>query len=419
MNTKTLTLLAALAMFSFAPVHAQTQGTNYDESKVPSYTLPDPLVRNNGRPVKNVRTWEKKRRPEILDLFAREVYGRVPGKPADLHFKVLKENPKAFGGLATMREVGIYFNAQETNYMVLLMYVPNNVKGPVPAFVGVNFKGNHATTDDPEVSMPTADQLRRYGPNFQVEPRNTAGDRWPFETILSRGYAIATFHRADVDPDFHDGFKNGVHPLFDAGNPRTAESWGTISAWAWGLSRALDYLETDPAVDAKRVAVFGHSRLGKTALWAGAVDPRFAMVISNDSGCGGAALSRRCFGETVGRINTTFPHWFCDNFKKYNGKENDLPVDQHELLALIAPRPLYVASASEDLWADPYGEYLSLVGAGPVYALYGYETFTDTAMRPVAVPAVKGRMGHHIRQGKHNILIYDWLRYLDFADKFL
>lgn len=398
---------------------AQKQPINYDESKVPSYTLPDPLKTMDGKTIKNRRQWERIGRPELLSLFETEMFGKMPGRPKDLHFKVLTEDTQALNGAATRKEVAMYFDAAESMYVTLLMYIPNGADGPVPAFVGVNFKANHATTLDPGVALPTEEQIKSFGHDFKLEPRGTNARRWPYEYIVSQGYAVVTFHRADIDPDWHDGFKNGVHGLLDGDAPRKADSWGTVAAWSWGLSRALDYLETDASIDSRKVAVIGHSRLGKAALWAGATDERFALVISNDSGCSGAALSRRVYGEHLMRINTSFPHWFCDNYKKYNSKEHTLPFDQHELIALVAPRPVYVASASEDLWADPKGELLSLVNASPVYRLYGYETLSADELPPVNTPVSSEIMGYHLREGKHDIVLYDWQQYITFADRFL
>jgi hypothetical protein len=288
--------------------------------------------------------------------------------------------------------------------------------------VGLNFDGNHGIHPDPSISL--AGRWIENDPGFHVtenrateSSRGASSRRWPVELILSRGYGLATVYAADFDPDFDDGFANGVHQLVGGTTgERDSSSWGTLAAWAWGLSRCMDYFEKDPDIDAGRVAVIGHSRMGKAALWAGAMDERFAMVVSNNSGCGGAALSRRDVGETVSAINERFPHWFAQRFKSYSDRENDLPVDQHMLAALIAPRPLYVASAAEDEWADPHGEYLSLFYGSRVYALYGQEAIERVELPAVGTSLQAGRLGYHIRPGEHDLTRYDWERYLDFAD---
>lgn len=408
----------ALALFAVLPCLAEDE-VNYDEAKVPTFTLPDPLRFEDGSPVKDADDWGK-RREELLGLFASEVYGKTPvGRPEAMRFVPGKRVEGFLGGKAVLEEVRILFSGKEDGPFLDLLVIKPAKAGPegVPAFLALNFAGNHSIHPSTEITLSTS-WMR---PNREDEKEGLLKDnratekargarvsRWPVEKIIDSGVALATFYYGDVDPDYDDGFENGIHALFGKPGP---DEWGSIGSWAWGASRALDYLETDPAIDGKRVAVFGHSRLGKTALWAGARDERFAMVISNNSGCGGAALSRRRFGEKVARINTSFPHWFADTFLKYNDNENALPVDQHELIALIAPRLVYVASAVEDEWADPRGEFLSAKLAGPVYELLGKKGVGVEEM-PGLNESVGAGIRYHIRTGKHDVTDYDWEQYL-------
>lgn len=403
---------------------AQPPQFNDDESKVPAYALPDPLHFSSGEAVRDAATWTSRRRPEVLWLFEKSMYGKAPGRPPGLAFRAGRVVPDALGGKATRKEVTILFNGQPDGpRMDLAVYIPNARKGPVPAFLGLNFDGNHGV--DPDPGVPLARGWMRDDPQKGIvdhkateKSRGSEASRWPLERIIGRGFAVATAYYGDIDPDYDDGFQNGVHPLFyKPGQTRPeADEWGSIAAWSWGLSRALDYLETDGDVDAKRVAVLGHSRLGKAALWAGARDERFAAVISNDSGEGGAALSRRRFGETVKRINEAFPHWFCANYKQYADREDALPFDQHMLLALVAPRPLLVCSAQDDAWADPRGEFLSAFHADPVYRLLGTDGIGVREM-PGTNVLVWSRVGYHIRPGKHDVTDVDWDAFMDFVTR--
>ncbi len=437
-STTMKTVKAALAVIAWAvgmsTSTAQPADTNYDEAAVPPYTLPDPLISNDGRKVTTARAWTNRRRTEILEHFRDQVYGRSAGRPQEMRFEDREVDLNALGGRATRKQVTVWFTGRADGpSMNLLVYIPNRRSGPAPVFLGLNFEGNHAISMDPAIRLAESwvsnnEKEGRIGNRATEASRGSEANRWALEALLDRGYALATVYYGDLEPDFAEGWKQGVRGAFPAdGRSRAVaakepirefapDAWGAIGAWAWGLSRAMDYIETDRELDAKRVAVMGHSRLGKTSLWAGAQDERFAIVISNNSGEGGAALARRRFGETTKRINTVFPHWFCGNFKQYNDRENTLPVDQHELVALAAPRPIYIASAEKDRWADPRGEFLAGKAADPVYALFERAGLAVSEMPGLDQP-VGAFIGYHIRTGDHDVLHYDWDRYMDFADR--
>jgi hypothetical protein len=360
--------------------------------------LPDPLTFQNGDRVASADQWMSKRRGEVLELFRTNVYGRAPiGRPDGMKFEVTETSPDTMEGKATRKQVTISFNGPRGSGTIhLTLFLPNGPGKPAPCLLFICNR-----------------------PQTNIDPtRVVKSPFWPAEQMIARGYAAATFYYGDVAPDKADAWSQGVHAMFDPPQ-RAADAWGTIAAWAWGASRCMDYLVTDPGIDAKRVAVVGHSRGGKTALWAGAEDERFAMVVSNDSGCTGAAVARGKGGERIADINKNFPHWFCENYKHYNGREEDLPVDQHMLAALIAPRLLYIASASEDKGADPGHEFLAAVHATPVYQLLGLKGITATEMPAPESPLLDGSIGHHIHTGKHDLTEYDWKCFMDFADKHL
>ncbi|QDT05972.1 hypothetical protein K227x_43790 [Rubripirellula lacrimiformis] len=392
-------------MTGSAALAAEPADTNYDESKVPQFTLPDPLVDNAGQAV-GPEEWVDHRRSEVLRMFEESVYGKTPDQKLDVRYEISESDADALNGKATRTQIAAYFGTDP--YRIdLLVYTPNGVDEPAPAFVGINFNGNHTVHADPAI-------LQR---DTEFE-RGSSSDRWQLETVIDRGYAVATLARHQIDPDrYKVNFSDGVHPLFysDGQTSPRDDQWGSIGAWAWALSRTLDYLETVPQIDASRVAVIGHSRMGKSALWAGARDPRFAMVVSNDSGCGGAALYRRCYGERIHHMMKPISYWFCKNHRQYENREDELPVDQHMLLALIAPRPLYVASATNDRWADPKGEFLAAKHASPVYEMFGKPALSTQSM-PKPDHPIHTTIGYHLRTGDHAITAYDWQQYLAFAD---
>ncbi len=363
-------------------------------------SLPPLMVCSDGTRVESTTVWREKRRPELLELFRTHVYGRAPvGRPDQMRFELEKTDPRAMDGRATLKLVRIHYTGPGGNGSIgVVLFIPNERSGPAPTFVlGCNRGREHMD--------PT---------------RAVRSEFWPAEMIVERGFAAAAFHFADVDPDEHDGFRNGVHGIFDrASQERPGDAWGTISAWAWGFSRVMDYLESDGDIDRTRVAIVGHSRGGKTALWAGAQDERFAMVVSNNSGCTGAAIARGKRGESIAQINGRFPHWFCTNYRNYNGRENDLPVDQHMLIALIAPRLAYVTSATEDDWADPAAEWRGALAASPAWEVFGHRGLTGQVMPPPDTPLHEGSIGYHLRTGEHSLAEYDWAQLLTFARRHL
>ena len=368
----------------------------YEEAKVKPYELPDPLKTSSGR-VRNAREWGA-RRAEILELFRTHVYGRRPGKPQSLRFETIEENKTAMAGAATLKRIAVHSGQDgRTHRFELTIFLPHKPSGRVPLFLLLN---NRQST--------LSDATRKERSEF-----------WPAEDAIARGYGIAALQVGDLSPDDNARFREGVIQLFEGttDGARPGDAFAGLAAWGWGASRAMDYFETDSRIDASRVALVGHSRGGKAALWAGAEDERFALVVSNESGEGGAALARRKFGETIARITEAFPRWFAPNYRGFAGREEALPVDQHMLIALIAPRAVYVASADEDLWADPRGEFLALAHASPVYALWGEKPIGEHEMPPLEQPLIRGRRGYHVRNGVHNLLASDWSRFMDLADR--
>jgi hypothetical protein len=391
----------------------------HEEAKVQPYTLPDILRCQDGSIVTEAAQWPK-RRQELLTLFQDQVYGIQPGAWPFDHMELLEEG-EAFGGKAWRRQIRLFFTTQALPKIDVLVYRPKDALQPVPAFMGLNFYGNSIVAPDTAILLPDMWQRNNadYGcVNHQATERTRCinPETWSAEYLIDNGFALVTACYNDIDPDFDDGFQNGVQALYGACG-RRPNSWGNIGSWAWGLSRMLDYvIWNEPQIDSHRVAGIGHSRLGKTALWAGATDERFAMAISIQSGCGGASLARHVMGETVDVITGPASYWFCSNYKKYAGQEEALPVDMHELIALMAPRPVYVSSASEDIWADPKGELLAAHHATPVYRLFGKEGLAEELLPPCNV-SLGDHIGYHLHTGPHGVYRQDWEQFVAFAKR--
>ena len=366
--------------------------------------VPELMRMADGRPVETREMWEKERRPELLKIFTERMYGvRPEEKPRSLKFKTLSPDRSILGGAGVSRKVrATYEGTKGTNSFDFTLYLPSSAsaKAPVPAFVMICLRKETAESD----------------PESDVELR----EQWPVAEILRRGYATAGFHKDQLSPDMDHANLLGVFSVYEEMKPyRSNSRWGTLSAWAWGASRVMDYLETVPEIDSGHVAVVGHSRGGKTALLTGVTDTRFAMACSNDSGCGGAKLNHMRLGnsEHFSQIVRTFPYWFCPDFTLCVNRDDQIDFDQHEFIALIAPRLVCVASASEDAWAGPRGEFESARLASPAWKLYGLEGLGDDAAFPAPGGRVmKGCIEYHLREGKHRITDYDWGRYMDFAD---
>jgi hypothetical protein len=363
--------------------------SNYDEAKVRPYTLPDPLVMTNGSPVRDAQTWTTRRRPEIIGLYQSEIFGRIPAKTPKVSWQAVPTHGVVPNATAvTTSIVGTIGDAPDAPKMNLTLSTPSQAHGRVPVILLLNFGGGGAPVAEPPVAAE----------------------------IIAHGWAYATVGYQDIQPDKIDTFDRGV--IGTTGRAPAQDEWGTISAWAWGVSRIIDYLETDSHIDPKRIAVHGHSRLGKTALWASALDTRIAAVYSSCSGEMGAALSRRDFGETVDDMAQTFPYWFAGNFQKWPGHWNDMPVDAHMLIALSAPRPVFITGGTGDQWADPVGEFRAEVAAGSVYRLLGKQDLGVSQLPPVDTPVISGDLGWYYHTGPHAATRADWNVFLQFLGKY-
>lgn len=417
---RTLVWLGALLMISPLAVGAPPA---LDPATLPSRPeLPDPLVALDGSTIASRDDWRTKRRPELQMLFQELMYGRVPTVTPKVTGKVVHEDKAALKGKATLREIALTVTDKAPPIYVLLV-TPNKSTQPVPTFVGLNFCGNHCLTSDAGVRIPDGWMYPKY-PGVKdnkatAEGRGQQADVWPLEKIIDAGYALATVYNGDIIPD-NPTIRGGLADLLMPKKTKGPTDTATIMAWAWGMSRVADYLATQPGIDSKRLVAVGHSRLGKTAIVAAAFDERFALSIPHQAGCGGTApdRSQNPKAESVKRINTSFPHWFCDNFKRFNDDTTRLPFDQHGLVALCAPRPVLFTNATEDQWANPGGQFTILQAATPVYQLLGVEGLTAAKVPPEGT-LVDSRLGYWVRPGPHSMTSADWEIFLKFSDKWL
>lgn len=389
---------------------------NYDEAKAGAYTLADPLTFSNGAPVNTAREWFTRRRPEIERLFEDDQFGHDPGRPAYEHFDVTDKGTPALDGKAIRKQITISFSKDPGWPRIhLLVYLPAAARKPVPMFFSINFGAIQNAVDDPGI---TPHRVWNPKTNTLVAPPKGRGfGRINAAALLDAGFGVATFYYGDVDPDYAAGFSNGIRARYlnPGQTQRAPDDWGAIAAWAWGMSRVQDYFETDKSIDATRVAIHGVSRLGKTVMWAGAHDQRFAAVIASCSGEGGAALSHRNYGETIAHLTapSRFPYQFAANYAKYSGFPDNAPMDANLLIALIAPRPLLLQTGSTDRWSDPKGEFLAEVAAGPVYTLLGKQGL-GTDIWPAAGEPILHDLAYYMHDGGHGMVPTDWNIYIRF-----
>ncbi len=428
--TKIISFLVLLVCFSLSALAQQPNRptlvagfpVNYDEAAVGTYTLPDLFLCADGGRVSDAKTWMKKRRPELVKLFEEIQYGKMPAPPKDMTFDVFDKGTPAFGGKAIRKQVTIYFAKGDIDHkMTLLIYLPAGVKKAVPLLLNVSFSASNQIIDDPGIKI--GEIWNREGKKVKADQPGAFG-KMNVEQFLEAGFGFATVYYGDIEPDFKDGIKYGIRGKYlkSGQTAPAADEWGAISAWAWGLSRAMDYFEKDKQIDSRRIALQGASRLGKTVLWTGVHDTRFKMVIASISGEGGAAISRRNYGETIQHITdpSRYFYQFAPNYHSYADKVNNLPIDAHMLVALMAPRPLLLQTGSTDYWSDPKGEFLSAVAAAPVYKLFGETGPTVSEMPAAGDPSLlMNKLGYYMHEGGHTVLPGDWTQFISYMKKYL
>jgi hypothetical protein len=397
----------------------------------PQSRLRDPLVMLNGDRIVTRGQWEQQRRPELKAVFQHYMYGNIP-KPVAMKTNVKGVHRDFLEGNATVKFITLEAGSDGPS-IDLMLVVPNNRPGPLPVFLAMYFCGNHALTPDPRVPLTRGwlyNSCKGCTNNAATEAaRGGQAQDWPLARLIERGYALASFCSSDVDSDRKE-VSDGIYRWLAGGDPskNNPTNRGSIAAWAWGFHRCVDYLVSNREVDAKRIAAVGHSRNGKTALLAAAFDERIALSIPHQAGCGGTAPNRvapslaapqangRPIAETIAVINRNFPHWFNGEFKTFNETPDKLPFDQHELVALCAPRPVLFSNAQEDQWANPAQQFEVLQAADPVYRFLGVEGLGAKSMPPQR-QLVESRLGYYIREGRHAMTADDWEVFMNFADR--